>query len=87
MVDGLRKILETSNVAIATKNAFHRHIWRRLVNHPFLTWERYTPICRIAETTSSMKLGTLNVARVAPSKESDPSRSTNSSSGTPKTPE
>jgi hypothetical protein len=44
------------------------------------------PICLMAETTSSIKLGTLKVARHAPNKESDPSFSTRSSSGTPKTP-
>lgn len=44
------------------------------------------PICRIAETTSSIKLGTLKVDLVAPSNESAPSLSTRSSRGTPKTP-
>ena len=39
------------------------------------------------EITSSMKLGTLSVAREAPSTESAPSRSTRISNGTPNTPE
>lgn len=44
------------------------------------------PICRMADTTSSMKLGTLSGVLHAPYKESAPSRSTNNSRGTPNTP-
>lgn len=44
------------------------------------------PICLMAEITSSIKLGTRSVALVAPNMESEPSRSTSSSKGTPKTP-
>jgi hypothetical protein len=47
---------------------------------------KHVPICRIAEITSSMKLGTLSVALDAPCNVSAPSRSTSSSNGTPKRP-
>lgn len=47
---------------------------------------KHAPICRIAEITSSIKLGTLSVALDAPCNVSAPSRSTSSSNGTPKRP-
>jgi hypothetical protein len=89
LIDGLREILQPPDVTVLPEDAFHRHICRKTktstpemvkiaVNNP--------PICRMAETTSSIKLGTLRVARLAPNKESEPSFSTRSSRGTPKTP-
>ena len=83
-IDRFHSSIQTSDVPILTENTLHWHIWdaisQRQIKNP-----KSSPICLIADITSSMKLGTGRVDPLAPSKESTPSLSTNTSSRSPKT--
>jgi hypothetical protein len=83
------ELLPPPDVPCLPEYTFNRHICSGTgarERDEFIIYVKDVPICRIAEITSSMKLGTLKVALDAPCIESAPSRSTRSSNGTPKRP-
>ena len=87
-VKGDYELLPPTDVPCLPEYAFDRHICGTGAREEdeLISYVKDAPICRIAEITSSIKLGTLKVALDAPCIVSAPSRSTRSSNGTPKRP-